>query len=993
LKALSKKGGLSYLVEPISLIEIQGLLIRISAQRQIRLYSDETARIAKQLNLYHVIRNEDNGSNLLEKGLLEKIVAATCEAAVKMFNVRHSGCVKFSWDDSQDPAEVGKEGVVIAEYPVLPSGPMVGEKIPIRSVPIEEDLLYHKKPVPITDINSMEGFETVKNLARKHALRSMLIVPVIVGDRVVASFSLDMDTNIYSFSIDDIKMCEKIAGLVALAISKIEKAQELEGMRQAWFSAQEVAEVAAMGNFDNTMNKIVRTIVEDMEGEIATLYIFDEKSKEFVSRYVYGCDLANTAVPGKIPVNSTLRRIINLEGKVYHYSEDVPNDQLLNGSFVKLEDIKTSFAMKLCYGQERVGLLFINYRRRQQTHLNSYQINAFLSFGHQAAVSIKTTQLTDQYNRQTKMLDSLYAAGEMLPDQKNITDALNRIVKAAYEAVVLPGDSGKAVSYIALIKGNKVEIEAAWPKEYLEPLQQKVEIIDLDPLSPRGIIGRAICEEETQFEPDVTRVSHYIPVFPFVKAQIAVPLKVGKTVIGSLTIEHSVPPALTLEEKEILEHLAGHATSIIQASRQLGLVTGLISVGSSLEIHGDGKDIQRQLEGIADVVRSTFKCDTVFICSYDQQCEEATIPAVISGVRKVDRSFMKNLQNNDRIKIGEMSAGSSIRRLIQGTEDFVFAPDSFNHEVFRESETIIEEGYHSSVGIRLKVNREGDERIVGIMFLNFCRRHKFYEEEQQEIRLFAQYIVYSMVTVQINKKLAYIEDQNWIVRNQNYLQNQISTCVEGIKTTIQIIEDDLTNKYKLERFFPDVRQKLKTISMLASDISRSTDYPVSSIQLDIKLVDLYKLVKGRLQDIWDREWDNISYMGVTYNYHESSTPYAYMVEVNPEWLRFAIDLVIDIAVDCAYGDEQQNFIEVEIQSNSQNQVSIIISDHCNFGEELYLDKNIHWRVAKSIIITYNGRLSHDFGEGNTGNIYTLSLPVAGERRYFHKHLELTTQKK
>lgn len=991
---------LVYLVEPVSHVEYRVMIDHLSTQRRMRMFSAESSRVAKKLSLDHMVQLDEMTPNLLEEGLLEKIITDTCKTAVHMFNVDHSACVLFDWDRIAD--QPGASGVIIAEYPTLPTGSLIEEKIPVKGVPVEEQLIYKQEPIELTDVAEHEGFKVIRHLPLKHRICSILLVPVIIGGRVIASFSLDaVDTHRY-FSDEEKNLCQKMAGQVALVISKIEKEQEASEIRKAWNAAQKVTEVATHGSIEETMNCIVQTLVEDIGIDIATLYIFDQASNKFVRRFVYGCDLTSTREPSTVSEASAVWRILNLDGKPFHYAEDARNDDLFKGDFVNKEDVDTAFGMRLSFGDEHVGVFFANYRRKTKAKFKWYQLNALVGFGHQAAVSIKTALLAEQASRQKKMMDSLYAAGEVLPEEESIASALQRIVDAAHQAVESPEGEKTAVSYIALVQRNSnvVRIEAASPPKYLERLRNKVRDIDLDLNEPLGILGRAIRDGKTQFEPDVKNAKHYIEVFPNITAQISVPLKVGDTVIGSLTVEKATPPALTHDERENLEHLAGHATSIIQASRQLELMTGLLCVGSDLGVYGDGTDIKRLLKGIADVVRGMFGCDTVAICSYDQQNDEATLPVVISGERTTPSSFISLLETkpNYRFPIREMSKDSAIQQMIRGSEDFVFAPHSLQHPVFKKSSTVIDEHYQSCAGIRLRINREEGSQVVGIMFLNFRRQHKFEAHERREIRLFTQYTAYAMYTVQIHKLLAYMEDQNWIVSNQLQWKDQIISCVEGIKTTAQFINKELKDMSLPVEKMKWLEERFKKISWYASDISINTEPPGSRIQRGIKPVELSSLVRERLETIWDREWDNLSYVDASYTFEEPDKSVPLVAEVNPEWLNYSIDLIVDIAVDRILKDENHSSLVVRLHrrpiiENMKNErddcVEIVFRDSESSSQKellgpLYLEKNIQWRVAKSILISYGGNLSYNRLADGNGNMYVLKLPLYKQEDEIYK---------
>ncbi|HXW00842.1 MAG TPA: response regulator, partial [Anaerolineae bacterium] len=79
-------------------------------------------------------------SSLME---LDKILEATCRAAVELFEVDHSGLVLFEESDYS-------RGWVAAEYPDLGAH---GLEIPVQGIPAEEDLIQFQKPLVLADVS------------------------------------------------------------------------------------------------------------------------------------------------------------------------------------------------------------------------------------------------------------------------------------------------------------------------------------------------------------------------------------------------------------------------------------------------------------------------------------------------------------------------------------------------------------------------------------------------------------------------------------------------------------------------------------------------------------------------------------------------------------------------------------------------------------------------------------------------------------------------
>jgi GAF domain-containing protein len=141
---------------------------------------------------------------------LQEIQNLACKAAVEILNSDHSGLVLFEKDLSK--------GKVIAEYP----GPkkFIGTEIKIKGIPLEEKLVYQQEVINIPDLANCKELGEVQELLMKLHVRSLLIVPVILNNKVIASFSIDMIRKNRIFYPDEEEVCKKLANQVAVAIGK-----------------------------------------------------------------------------------------------------------------------------------------------------------------------------------------------------------------------------------------------------------------------------------------------------------------------------------------------------------------------------------------------------------------------------------------------------------------------------------------------------------------------------------------------------------------------------------------------------------------------------------------------------------------------------------------------------------------------------------------------------------------------------------------------------
>jgi PAS domain S-box-containing protein len=185
---------------------------------------------------------------LLGERDLQDVLNTICRAAAQLFEVDHSGLVRFSPDYTR--------GQVVAEYPDLGTR---DTEIPVNGVLIEERLIASREPLVIADVASEPSLGALRDVFRRFDIRSILIVPVVFKDQVLGSFSLDAIGRIRVFTEDEIKLSKIFAAQVAAAIENAQlftatkqHADQLETLRQTT--------LAITSQMDH--NSLLRTIIQ-----------------------------------------------------------------------------------------------------------------------------------------------------------------------------------------------------------------------------------------------------------------------------------------------------------------------------------------------------------------------------------------------------------------------------------------------------------------------------------------------------------------------------------------------------------------------------------------------------------------------------------------------------------------------------------------------------------------------------------------------------------
>ncbi len=210
LEAL-RAGAYRYFAKPFNTEEL-ALTIRFAAEQ------GEARREQKILSALQQVSAAINSA--LD---INEILRRTCQAVVELFGVDHSALVRFEPDLSF--------GKAVAEYPdreTLGIRRALGTIIPVRGVPAEERLVYQKEVLNIPDVDSSTELGRVRDIFLDFGIHSILVVPIVVRDQVIASFSLDAIRERRTYSVSEIELCKSLANQAAVALDKARLLQETQ---------------------------------------------------------------------------------------------------------------------------------------------------------------------------------------------------------------------------------------------------------------------------------------------------------------------------------------------------------------------------------------------------------------------------------------------------------------------------------------------------------------------------------------------------------------------------------------------------------------------------------------------------------------------------------------------------------------------------------------------------------------------------------------------
>ncbi len=201
-----------------------------------------------------------------------------------------------------------------------------------------------------------------------------------------------------------------------------------------------------------------------------------------------------------------------------------------------------------------------------------------------------------------------------------------------------------------------------------------------------GIVGAAALSKEAVFVADVSKDPRYIPLFPGVVAEMAIPLIHQDRLVGVLNIEGPDVEAFTVEAQTALRVLASHlavaidnATLYRETRWYAGLLATLYEIGKETASILDLDDL---LHRVAEIVKRVIDYEMFGILLLDSAKEELVLRKAVSFGASREKTRIKLGEglcgwaalHREPVLVGDVLADPRYLRLIPETRSELVVP-------------------------------------------------------------------------------------------------------------------------------------------------------------------------------------------------------------------------------------------------------------------------------------------------------------------------------
>jgi PAS domain S-box-containing protein len=838
-------------------------------------------------------------------------------------------------------------------------------------------VFQNQQPLVLDDVGQDPRYKRIDH-PEVQAHRSMVCVPLRAKEQVIGTLSLSNSDVAGAFQAEDLGLLSSFADQAAIAIDNARRMQELEQMRQAAKAMSRAFEPR------QALQQVVESASQVLRADSAAIWSYDEVRDKFIPDELVAVGISLDELErfrGEEPKPGRTADLVMREGYVAVTDISQPEYDFLGQPTQELLSrigVRSFQGIALRVGDDRLGVLYANYNRLRT--FGEDEGATLRTFASHASLALKNARLLTQMQRTRE------AAGVIAG--VTVQEDLNQTLKiiAQHTQQVLHSDAVTLYSYDEATKQF-----GEWATKILDPRDPDAARAP-DKLTAESVVWSILNLTESPYyclaEDHASRHEllggHFVDA-EVIRSAIGIQLRVGERKVGVMFVNFRSPHRFTSDEIATIRLFADQAAMAIRNAQlyraMRTLYGGLLRAGeAAVEA---GKFYPTALQVIADAVKETLGCDVVSLYAYYEKENEITYPSVIAGdlLKPGEQADWEAARLSKRLRLDTVSREVVIRQFFESGRS-LYASDVSKDPVLRTSDFVRREAIKSSAAILLKAG----DKTVGILFVNYRSPHVFAEEEQEMLELFATQAAIAIQNAQQYEELKHTKGlvgartaMAWIGMTSSAWRHAIEKHALTIREQIQLLRLEVR---KTSPSSSSIQEKLDVIERLANQILEKPMTPPLSAEDGVSSVPVNEFVLERTRQLWTAEPYKSVSLRLDLDLDEVAT-----IRVSPEWLRRALDILVDNAVE-AISDLPQSQITITSRSIG-NRAEIAVTDGGRgipeeiqarlFREPIPKPKGakglgLGLLIAQTIVQTYGGEIRLDRTD-SSGTTMVILLPL------------------
>ena len=457
---------------------------------------------------------------------------------------------------------------------LAPSSPTLGEGtvMPLAASSATEDVLAGR-PHLTADLAAEADLPTEQALYQA-GLRSRVILPLRIGDRVIGSLNLG-SRRPEAFPEEQLPVLEQVADTLAIAI---ENSRLFQAEQQQRGLAEALAEAAALVSSTLDLNQVLDRILEQVErvvpGDAFNIMLVEGEEAQVARWRGY----AALGVEDRIAdLSLPIADYPNLMRGIETGEPVLVSDTAANPDWVLIEGWE--WLRSYLGAPIRIGRLTIGFLNVDATHPGRFgpaDARRLKAFANQVATAIENARLYQELHSHAEKLERRVA--ERTSDLERRTVQLRVAAEVAREATTAEEMDDLLDRAVNLIRerfgfyhagifllderGEYAVLRAATSEAGRRMLERghKLKVGEV------GIVGYVTSTGQPRIVLDVdTDAIHFKnPLLPETRSELALPLRVGDRIIGALDVQSVQEAAFDEEDVAILQTMADQLAVAIE---------------------------------------------------------------------------------------------------------------------------------------------------------------------------------------------------------------------------------------------------------------------------------------------------------------------------------------------------------------------------------------------------------------------------------------------
>ncbi|MCP4421574.1 MAG: GAF domain-containing protein, partial [Chloroflexi bacterium] len=641
---------------------------------------------------------------------------------------------------------------------------------------------------------------------------------------------------------------------------------------------------------------------------------------------------------------------------------------------IHLPNTRSEMAFPLSTHGQVIGVLDV--QSAKSVTLQPEEVATLQTMANILAHAIHNSRLYDREQKRARTSQALYKASQAITETLDIDRILQTTVEQAWK---LTGATGPLAqfSHLALVSGNKLHFEAAYPLQHLSQLRKAAGKIDLERDKHIGVVGRTVISGLPQLIGDVTQDEDYIATDKDVRSELTVPIKVGKNVIGVISVEHPGCNAFDDDDLQALVLLASQTAVVIQNARHYQEAEVLQKVAASL---AGPMELIEALNLVMDAAIELTNTDAGSILFWDAEANRFGPAFTTTGPGGKLEMY----------KTSARASGGIAKEIIESGKPAIIRDTQTRPNI---NPIAVRKKRRAFIGAPLF----SESTAIGVIFVSCTEPRSFSEHQVTLLQTLVSQAVVAIIVArryeELNEELKEVKGLvgartalAWMGMASNAWRHSIEGDAVNIRNIVTLLRPQIKKAVAHPTSLEQINAKLGRIERLAAQVLARPITPPLSSEDGVEAVIVNDLIHERMRQLWE----NGDYKTIDKPYLHLNTTTDVRVWVSPEWLRLALDLVVDNAVE-AMQEAEVRRLDV-ITAVTDNQIEIAIKDtgigmppeiqSILFKEPLdqpkregHLGRGL--LMVQAIVHTYSGDVA--IGEtGPEGTSIILSLPILQE---------------